>query len=43
MFGKYWFGQLEYMVNQYKDRDAGAGDTVKLKSNVYALTAGYKF
>lgn len=43
MFGKNWFGQLEYMVNQYNDRAAAAGDTVKLKSNVYALTAGYKF
>ena len=43
LFGKHWFGQLEYMVNQYKDRDAGAGDTIKLKSNVYALTAGYQF
>ncbi len=43
MFGKNWFGQLEYMVDQYNDRSVGAGDTLKLKSNIYMLTAGYKF
>jgi opacity protein-like surface antigen len=43
LFGKNWFGQLEYMVNQYNDRTPAPGDTLKLKSNVYALTAGYKF
>lgn len=43
LFGKHWFGQLEYMVNRYHDRAAAAGDTVKLQSNVYALTAGYQF
>jgi outer membrane immunogenic protein len=43
MFGKNWFGQLEYMVNQYADRSPAPGDTLKLKANVYALSAGYKF
>lgn len=43
MFGKNWFGQLEYMVNQYNDRAPVPGDTLKLKANVYALSAGYKF
>lgn len=43
MFGKNWFGQLEYMVNQYNDRSAEPGYTLKLRSNVYALSAGYKF
>lgn len=43
MFGKNWFGQLEYMVHQYNDRTPVPGDSLKLKSNMYALTAGYKF
>ena len=43
MFGRNWFGQLEYMVNEYDDRAAAGGGTIKLKSNMYALTAGYKF
>lgn len=43
MFGKNWFGQVEYMVNQYNDRTPVPGDSLKLKSNMYALTAGYKF
>jgi opacity protein-like surface antigen len=43
MFSKNWFGQLEYMFNEYADRTPAAGDTLKLKSSAYALTAGYKF
>jgi opacity protein-like surface antigen len=42
-FGKNWFGQLEYMVDQYNDRAPAPSDTLKLKSNIYTLTAGYKF
>ncbi len=43
LFTKNWFGQAEYMINQYADRTPSAGETVKLKSGIYALTAGYKF
>ena len=43
LFNKNWFGQAEYMINQYSDRNAAVGETVKLKSGIYALTAGYKF
>jgi opacity protein-like surface antigen len=42
MFGKNLFGQLEYMPNQYTDRDAAPGGTVKLESNVSGLAAGYE-
>ncbi|RFO96094.1 hypothetical protein DIC66_15365 [Rhodoferax lacus] len=43
LFGKNWFGQAEYMVDQYNDRSSMPGQTDKLKSSVFALTAGYKF
>lgn len=42
MFSRNWFGQAEYMNNQYSDRRV-LGSTVKLKSDVITLTAGYKF
>lgn len=43
MFTRNWFGQFEYMVNQYNDRTPSSGETLKLKSNIYSLTAGYRF
>lgn len=43
LFGKNWFGQAEYMFNQYDNRSVGPGETLKLKSNIYSLTAGYRF
>ncbi len=42
MFTKNWFGQVEYMVNQYNDKSS-LNETDKLKSGVYSLTAGYRF
>jgi hypothetical protein len=42
MFTRNWYGQAEYMNNKYSDR-AVLGNTVKLKSDVISLTAGYKF
>jgi len=43
MFGKNWFGQAEYMADQYNDRNPVPNDTVKLKSNIFSLAVGYKF
>lgn len=42
LFTKNWFGQAEYMVNQYNDKSY-LNETDKLKSGVYSVTAGYKF
>ncbi len=42
MFTKHWFGQAEYMTNQYNNKSS-LNETDKLKSSVYSLTAGYKF
>ena len=42
MFTKNWFGQVEYMINQYNDKSS-LNETDKLKNSVYSLTAGYKF
>jgi opacity protein-like surface antigen len=43
LFGKNWFGQAEYMADQYNDRSGMPGETDKLKSNILALTVGYRF
>jgi hypothetical protein len=42
LFGKNWFGQAEFMMNQYTDK-AFPGETDKLKSGVFSLGAGYRF
>lgn len=42
-FDKHWYGQVEYMVNRYQDRSPSSFETVKLKSDVYTLSAGYRF
>jgi hypothetical protein len=42
MFTKNWFGQAELMINQYDDKSS-MHESDKLKSNLYSLTAGYKF
>lgn len=42
MFTKNWFGQAEFMINQYSDKSS-LQETDKLKSNTYSLSAGYKF
>lgn len=43
MYTKNWYGQAELMINQYNDRSPALGQTLKLKSGVYSLTAGYRF
>lgn len=42
MFNKSWFGQAEYMINQYDDKSSSL-ETDRLKSNVFSLGVGYKF
>jgi opacity protein-like surface antigen len=42
MFTKNWFGQAEFMNNQYEDQSS-LHENDKLKSKMYSLTAGYKF
>ena len=42
MFNKNWFGQLEYMFNEYSEKTYGS-EKVKVKNDVFTLSAGYKF
>ena len=42
LFGRNWFGQAEVMVNQYNDQSL-PGEPDRLKSNVFSLSAGYRF
>lgn len=42
LFGRRWFGQAEVMVNQYNDQSF-PGESDRLKSNVFSLSAGYRF
>jgi opacity protein-like surface antigen len=43
LFDKNWFGQLEYMSNDYGDKTVAGTTKAKLKSDVLTLSAGYKF
>jgi opacity protein-like surface antigen len=43
LFNKNWFGQLEYMSNSYSEKTFSATEKVKVKSDVFTLSAGYKF
>ncbi len=42
LFDKNWFGQVEYMSNDYSEKTL-TSDKVKLKNDVFTLSAGYKF
>lgn len=42
LFGRNWFGQAEIMVNQYNDQSF-LNESDRLKSNVFSLSAGYRF
>lgn len=43
LFNKHWFGQVEYMHDQFSDRTPPGGGTLKLRAEVVSLSAGYKF
>ncbi|NVO05320.1 MAG: porin family protein [Rhodoferax sp.] len=43
LFSRSWFLQAELMANKFSDRSTPTGTTVKLKSDAFSLTAGYKF
>lgn len=43
LLNKHWFGQAEYMHNQYGDRDTLFGNRLKLQAEVFSIAAGYKF
>jgi hypothetical protein len=42
LFGKNWYGQAEFMMNQYTDKSL-PGETDKLKAGVLSFGAGYRF
>jgi opacity protein-like surface antigen len=43
LFSKNWFGQFEYMANDYGEKNIGTTTKAKLKSDVLTLGVGYKF
>jgi opacity protein-like surface antigen len=43
MVDKNMYWQVGYDLNQYGEKDDGAGGTYKVKSNVFSLGLGYKF
>jgi outer membrane immunogenic protein len=43
LFNKHWFGQVEYMANDFGEKNSDPITKVKLKSDVFTLSVGYKF
>jgi hypothetical protein len=43
MFNKNWFGQYEFMVNDYGSKNTTPTRKFKLKSDVFTVSVGYKF
>jgi opacity protein-like surface antigen len=43
LFNKNWFGQVEFMANDYGSKNFSSVESVKIKSDVFSLSVGYKF